>query len=488
MAHLVLNQRAIFFGSIFALFLTMMKPGYLLFIISFYCTSLFAQIKNVVVSPQVFNFGDITNWKNPPATFTVVNKSDKPLVFLPTFPMEDLLIELPKEPIKPNGSAEILVYYYTSLPGSFQKETKVYVNISDQPLILKIQGDISSFSADALVSCPTINNKTFAQQQSFNQTVLIIDSITKQPIEAASVKILGNETEYNGITDASGKVTSRIMLGLHDFLIYKKGYHPELRIFYLNKNTGTVTVELRRDTAYKEPEIIEIAEVQKEENETEFIENVQRKTEKPITVNASNAEIATPEGNLLPLEKYNPNNIVFLVDASGSMKSADKLPLLKKSVKELVEVLRAIDKLSMVTYASTSTVLFSGVTADKKTNLHLMIDSLQTKGWTNGVKGLETAYAIAEEKYAFNGNNQIFLATDGLFNNPDYDEKALIELIKRKAEMGIKLSIVGFGNDTKAFRLMKKLSFVGRGNFIHIKTEGDSVMALIEEVKNNSAK
>lgn len=469
-----------------------MKNHLLFLLIALQSIEVHAQVKDVMVSPQVFNYGDVTNWKNPPAIFTVVNKSNKPLVFLPTFPMEDLLVELPKEPIQPNSSANIILYYYTSLPGSFQKEAKVYVNISDQPIILKIQGDISSFSADALVSCPTINNKTFAQQQSFDQTVLVIDSITKMPIEAASVKILGNETEYNGITDASGSITSRIMLGLHDILIYKKGYQPELRIFYLNKNTGTITVELKRDTSYKEPEIA-ITETNNQieietEDKSEIIENVQMKIENPITTNTLSSEINLPENKLLPSDKYNPNNIVFLVDASGSMKASDKLPLLKKSVKELVEVLRAIDKLSVVTYSATASVLFSGITADKKTNLNAMIDSLQTKGWTNGVKGLETAYAIAEKNYAFNGNNQIFLATDGLFNNPDYDEAALIALIKRKAEMGIKLSIVGFGNDTKAFRLMKKLSFVGRGNFIHIKTENDSVAALIEEVKNNSAK
>jgi Ca-activated chloride channel family protein len=142
----------------------------------------------------------------------------------------------------------------------------------------------------------------------------------------------------------------------------------------------------------------------------------------------------------------------------------------------------------MVTYAAVPTTIFAGVTADKKEQLHTSVDSLQTKGWTNGVKGIETAYALAEKHYAFNGNNQIILATDGLFNNPDYDESALIALIKKKAEMGIKLSIVGFGNDTKAFRLMKKLAFVGRGNFIQIKPDSNAISALIDEIKNNSAK
>jgi Ca-activated chloride channel family protein len=451
-----------------------------------------AQIKNIVVSPLVYNYGDVSNWKNPPATFTIINKGDKPLVFLPTFPLEDLLVELPTAPVNKNESATITVYYYTSLPGSFQKETKVYVNVSDQPLILKIQGDISSISADALISCPTVSKKTFAEQQSFNQTILVIDSITKEPIEAVAIKILGNDGEYNSITDKSGQSTSKIMLGLHDILVYKKGYHPELRIFYLNKNTGTITVELRRDNTYKEPVVAEIKEDTVETIvATEIAEEIaseERTPETKLPTNIIQPDIPLPETKLLPTDKYNPNNIVFLIDASGSMKSLDKLPLLKKSMKELLEVLRGIDKLSMVTYAAVPTTIFAGVTADKKEQLHTSVDSLQTKGWTNGVKGIETAYALAEKHYAFNGNNQVILATDGLFNNPDYDESALIALIKKKAEMGIKLSIVGFGNDIKAFRLMKKLAFVGRGNFIQIKPDNNAISALIEEIKNNSAK
>ena len=437
-----------------------------------------AQIKGVTVSPSLYNYGEVNNWKNPPAIFTIVNTGDKPLVFLPTFPMEDILVELPKAPINKNESATIAVYYYTSLPGSFQKETKVYVNISDQPIVLKIQGDINTFSAEALISCLGFSNKTFAEQQSFKQEILVIDKETQQPIAEATVKLLGNDLEYNAVTSQSGRCEPKIMLGLHDILVAKKGYQPELRIFYLNRNTGLVTIELIRDSTYKEPVVVV----------NEVVDTPQREETLLIPTNTLTTAIPVSSKEVLPAEKYNANNIVFLIDASGSMKAIDKLPLMKKSVLELLEVLRAIDKLSMVTYSAGANVLFSGITADKKTQLAQQIDTLQAKGYTNGLKGIETAYAIAEKNFAFTGNNQIILATDGLFNNPTYDESALINLVKRKAEMGIKLSIVGFGNDPKAHRLMKKLTFVGRGNFIQIKNGNDSTGALIEEVKSNSAK
>jgi hypothetical protein len=116
------------------------------------------------------------------------------------------------------------------------KSIQVYVNISDKPLILKIEGDILSFNPDALISCPGFSPKTFGESQSFQQEILVIDKQTKQPIEGVDIKMLGNNSEYNSITNASGMIKTKIMLGLHDIMISKAGYLPELRIFYLNRN------------------------------------------------------------------------------------------------------------------------------------------------------------------------------------------------------------------------------------------------------------
>src|SRR5690606_23987780 len=126
-----------------------------------------------------------------------------------------------------------------------------------------------------------------------------------------------------------------------------------------------------------------------------------RKTESgiPTTIIKSEIEPATQE--LLPKERYSANNIVFLVDVSGSMRGIDKLPLLKVSMMNLVEELRDIDKLSLVTYATNAEVIIAGVNADKKGQINPRIDSLKSYGWTNSVKGMEAAYYLAEKNYVF---------------------------------------------------------------------------------------
>jgi hypothetical protein len=434
----------------------------------------------VNISPTTFTFGEVTNWKNPEALFFVTNTGNKPLVFLPQFPKEDLLVELPTEPILPGESEIIKVHYYTSLPGSFEKKFEVYVNVSDKPITLTVKGDIMSFNADALVTCPGFAPKTFGQTQSFNQTIHVVDKQNQFPLKDVTVRILGNNSEYIGATDMKGDLNQKIMLGLHDILLSKVGYMPELRIFYLNKNTGTIVVEMKRDTSYR---LID-AGIKFKVDTLEF----ERPSEDTVATETITALIPTESPDLLPVDKYNANNIVFLIDASTSMKYANKLPLLKTSMKELFTVLREIDRVSLITYSSTASIVASGISGNKKDVLGHKIDSIVPFSWTNGVKGIETAYALADKNYAMAGNNQIILATDGLFNSPSFDEDALMNLVKQQAKYGIKLSVIGFGDDEKAHKLMKKLASYGNGNFILIKSNTDSGTVLIEEIKTNSQK
>lgn len=441
-----------------------------------------AQPSNVEVSPKRYDFGEVIHWNNPPAIFTITNKSNKPLLFLPTFSDQEIRVELPDKGIAPNASAQVKVFYYTPLPGSFQRAVQLYVSISDSPLLLNVQGDIVSLSPDALINCPDFSHKTFEQQQSFDQELIVVDETYKMPIPNVDIKILGNNAEYVTKTNKEGKSKVKLMIGLHDFLYGKKGFEPELKIFYLNKNTGELTLTLKADsTDLSTTKPIEITEAQKNPDYSKPNKLEANLPLEPFT-------LTDTKPSMLPAEKYVANNLVFLVDASGSMRSVDKMPVLKIAILDLVEVLRNIDKLSLITYAIESEIKFSGITADNKTLLKVHIDSLKTKGWTNGVKGLERAYDLAEAHYSFLGNNQVILATDGIFNSPNYDEQALFDFVKRKTALGIKLSIIGFGDDKKAIRMMKKMAFIGKGNYIHLNEIDSSVNPLIEEIKLHSQK
>jgi len=123
--------------------------------------------------------------------------------------------------------------------------------------------------------------------------------------------------------------------------------------------------------------------------------------------------------------KYAVNNLVFLIDISGSMAKEEKLEVLKESMRELVLALRPEDKISVITYATRAKVLYEASSFAHKGSLLLLIDSLKADGSSYGKDGLDMAYAMAREEFIEGGNNTVLLATDGKFNYKDFSENKL---------------------------------------------------------------
>ena len=71
-----------------------------------------------------------------------------------------------------------------------------------------------------------------------------------------------------------------------------------------------------------------------------------------------------------------PANLVFLVDVSGSMKSADKLPLLVRSLKMLTQKLTRRDRISLVVYAGSSGVVLEPTPGSRKFDIIEALDDL----------------------------------------------------------------------------------------------------------------
>ncbi len=223
-----------------------------------------------------------------------------------------------------------------------------------------------------------------------------------------------------------------------------------------------------------------------EEPEIQETKPVTSKVE-PVTTQPLVAQSIDEENSVLPQNLYAPNNIIFLIDISSSMKKPDKLPLLKISMKNLTQALRKIDYITVIVYSTTSTVLLPSTTADKKEAITLLIDTLKPHGITNGVKGLQTAYQLAEKNFIPGGNNQIIIATDGVFNSPSFTESAIYSLVREHVEKDIILSVVGFGEEKDAVKMMKKMAEKGNGSFIQIPDKLSADAILIEEIKTQSA-
>ncbi len=162
------------------------------------------------------------------------------------------------------------------------------------------------------------------------------------------------------------------------------------------------------------------------------------------------------------------SNLVFLIDVSGSMSSANKLPLLKQAFKYLVSNLRAKDKVSIVVYAGAAGLVLEPTSGDEKAKINASLDLLQSGGSTAGGAGIKLAYKTAKENFIQGGNNRVILATDGDFNIGASSDAEMVRLIESKRDDGIFLSILGFGMGNYKDSKMESISNAGNGNYAYI--------------------
>lgn len=177
-----------------------------------------------------------------------------------------------------------------------------------------------------------------------------------------------------------------------------------------------------------------------------------------------------------------PNaNLVFLVDVSGSMSSADKLPLVQNALRMLVNELKPDDTIGIVTYASGTAVALQPTKVKEKHKILSVINTLRSGGSTAGARGIQDAYRLAQANFDPEGVNRIVLATDGDFNVGITNREELKGYIERKRKSGIYLSILGFGQGNYNDSLMQTLAQNGNGTASYIDTLNEARKVLVEE-------
>lgn len=174
------------------------------------------------------------------------------------------------------------------------------------------------------------------------------------------------------------------------------------------------------------------------------------------------------QGRRIQNENLPPANLVFLVDVSGSMQDAAKLPLVQRALKILVEQMTARDRISIVVYAGASGLALPSTSGERKRDIINAIDNLEAGGSTNGGAGIELAYRIASQNFIQGGTNRVILATDGDFNVGVTSENELVRLIEEKRKGGVFLSVLGFGTGNLNDATMEKLADKGNGNYAYV--------------------
>ncbi len=188
------------------------------------------------------------------------------------------------------------------------------------------------------------------------------------------------------------------------------------------------------------------------------------------------------KGREIPFEDAPNSNLVFLIDTSGSMNSANKIELLKKSMRLLVENLGSMDRVAIVVYAGSAGVVLPSTPANNRNAITGALENLSAGGSTNGGEGIRLAYKIAEQNYIKGGINRVILATDGDFNVGTTNQSDLTRLIEAKRETGVFLTVLGFGMGNYKDDTLEKIADSGNGNYAYIDTLNEAKKVLVHEI------
>lgn len=187
------------------------------------------------------------------------------------------------------------------------------------------------------------------------------------------------------------------------------------------------------------------------------------------------------KGKEVPVENAPASNLVFLIDVSGSMRSPNKLPLLKNAFEVLVDQLREEDKVSIVVYAGSAGLVLEPTSGCDKEKILDAINNLRAGGSTAGGAGIKLAYKIAEENFIEDGNNRVILATDGDFNVGLSSDRSMEELITEKRKSGVFLTCLGFGMGNYQDSKMETLADKGNGNHYYMDSMQEAQRVLGNE-------
>lgn len=447
--------------------------------------------QDIMFNQKTADLGEVQYWSQSPAFFIYTNNSSNKLSVLRVDSEPGLRANFKIRYLQPGESDTIIVFYIPKEKGAFHGSVDVFFNTRNRPVKLKVSGIITGL--DECPGSPVI-------EENKNKWIKTIDKESGKPVSKVRVETFHmNHSVDKNRTRLDGMFRIELKPSLYHFSAAHPDYHPFTEDRYIRISEKVIVLELER----KVPEIPVERDVRKEEKDVVLKETDMNRTDddfelvfeeeeindtppkEPVVAREEQLEMDTVNKNL-PTHLYKRNNIVFLIDVSSSMRRRDRMPLLKKSMFRLFDILRPVDDVSLITYSSRSQVLLERIPADEKTLLYQKVDSIEAKGMTYGVIGLTTAYELAEKNFIEGANNQVIIATDGQFNSPDHGQFEMMNLIRSYAAKGVSLSIIGFGDEGKYLRRMKSMARIGKGNFIHISGDEEVDHLLIEEVKKNS--
>ena len=428
----------------------------------FFLNKLSAQI---VFNTSYHNLGEINKEDKKYYDFTLTNAGKEKATILRLEEPYGIDVKFSKKEILPDSTIIVRIKYTPKKKGSFKKNIPIWLSVSNEPVTLTIEGDAKSFDINESLQCPDFKSREQQKELKSDLKIKVVDVNTKKPIKNATVQIIWDGLNYKALkTDAKGFVVQNLKWDNYYFVVNAETYGSKEKAFSTNQENNYLEFELGEPT---EEEMIAI-------KEDTLIEEV-------VVIEPEDT-VSTKD---LPINLYAPNNVVFCIDVSVSMKQEGRLDLLKASMIELLNGLRPIDKLAIVTYSSTVTTVLKSEYVIDKSKITELIKELTAGGYTAGGKGIKKAYQLARSNKIEEGNNQVIIATDGGFILKGND---ILENVSSNYKKGVTISVLGVKNKKTTVRSMSSIAKTGHGNYIHIESYSQAKKVLMDEIKNNSRK
>jgi len=454
-----------------------MKQNILFFALILFST--LAVTGQIVTDKTFYDFAEVKKEDPKYVDFKFTNITSNPIKIVKHETPYGISVRFSDKTIMPDASVLVRIKYTPKRKGEFKADIPFYVSSNNEPIVLTVKGKALTFNVDERLESPDFKKSTEKKiEETFDLKIHVVQKSDQKPVIGARLEIIWDGMIYRKtFTDNDGLVESDFFPDKYYIVVKADNlgkFESELSI---HKNVKDLVIELG-----PEGTLSQVTEDSADVYETEIIELVEDSVEEIEPVVALVEEVENPS---FPDKEYGPNNIVFLIDVSVSMKQKGKLNLLKASMIELTNLLRTVDKVAIVTYASSATVALPSTSAANKKEITDVITSLEAKGSTAGQKGLKKAYQVLESNSIKGGNNQIFISTDGAFNLEKQD-KGMLNTVRKNSRKGHKISVIGIKNEKWTVKNMKKIAEEGNGHYIHIKNYDDAKESLVREIKIQS--
>lgn len=405
--------------------------------------------------------------------FVLVNRGANRDVVLRVSAASNIRAEAMKRSVMPGDSTRLVVTFVPNKPGKFSEVVQVFTALRSEPLLLEVLGRVNQPDAHALQACHPSHTAGSGRKGVgvAEWSVEVLDAQTRMPINGAWLEVVKDgKVLWKGNTDAVGRMDLPRPLGMLVLRASALGYASYQSQEVVTTGTGDRKIFLVPNRVGSES-----LKVQNPPVSGGVIPSL------PVSA------LPPTRSEELPLSPtlYKPNHLIFLLDASASMRYEEKFLLGLAAIRDLHPHLRASDRMSLMLYAGEPRILGESLPSSALPTLLQGLDTLRPSGQTAGNRAIREAVALAHRNWLDGGNNQLVLITDGAFALGK-NEQALFD--RSGQGSGLFCSVVATKPDRADIAALNDLAETGKGNLMVVRNLSDAEGMLLLEVQKQSSR